>query len=244
MRAVLVIVMATALAWPAAADTVPSYKVIAEQKSDSYRAVDIRIEQRLDETDLAAIANAIVGREQRPHARTIVNFLLPTARPGDQPWASATLLREVRVKIPGLRLDEERLFTAEAHADRRDVIGAWLTSTPATPGRLTIFREGKRLYAEWRLRSGVTTKDELSETRVADVVVNGATFPLDEESGRPVIAFSERGIPVDPSNPTNWGGGAGAIYMTDGRNTVYAAVVQPLGNVQLRVFDNVKGEWR
>jgi prepilin-type N-terminal cleavage/methylation domain-containing protein len=89
--------------------------------------------------------------------------------------------------------------------------------------------------------SGKTT---VSETRVADVVVNGATFPIDEVSGRPVIAFSERGIPVDPSNPTNWGGGAGAIYMTDGRNTVYAAVVQPLGNVQLRVFDSAAGQWR
>jgi hypothetical protein len=84
----------------------------------------------------------------------------------------------------------------------------------------------------------------VSDTRVADVVVNGATFPVDEASGRPVIAFSERGIPVDPTNPTNWGGGAGAIYMTDGKETVYAAVVQPLGNVQLRVFDNSTGEWR
>jgi hypothetical protein len=84
----------------------------------------------------------------------------------------------------------------------------------------------------------------VSETRVADVVVNGATFPIDEASGRPVIAFSERGIPVDPQNPTNWGSGAGAIYMTDGKNAVYAAVVQPLGNVQLRMFDNVSGEWR
>ncbi len=87
-------------------------------------------------------------------------------------------------------------------------------------------------------------KTTVTDARVADVVVKGATFPIDEESGRPVIAFSERGIPVDPSNPTNWGGGAGAIYLTDGENTVYAAVVQPLGNVQLRVFDNVKGEWR
>jgi len=87
-------------------------------------------------------------------------------------------------------------------------------------------------------------KSTVSETRVADVVVNGATFPLDAESGRPVIAFSERGIPVDPSNPTNWGSGAGAIYMTDGRDTVYAAVVQPLGNVQLRVFDSAAGKWR
>lgn len=84
----------------------------------------------------------------------------------------------------------------------------------------------------------------VSETRAAAVVVNGTSFPIDAASGRPVIAFSERGIPVDPANPTSWGSGAGAVYMTDGRATVYAAVVQPLGNVQLRVYDNVSGEWR
>jgi prepilin-type N-terminal cleavage/methylation domain-containing protein len=84
----------------------------------------------------------------------------------------------------------------------------------------------------------------VSTTKVADVVVNGATFPIDATSGLPVVAFSERGIPVDPANPTSWGSGAGAIYVTDGRSTVYAAVVQPLGNVQLRVYDNVSGEWR
>jgi len=83
-----------------------------------------------------------------------------------------------------------------------------------------------------------------SGTKVADAVVNGATFPIDAISGRPVIAFSERGIPVDPENPTRWGSGAGAIYLTDGHSVVYAAVVQPLGDVKLRVFDNISGDWR
>ena len=80
--------------------------------------------------------------------------------------------------------------------------------------------------------------------KLADVAVNGATFPLDADSGRPAIAFSERGIPVDPKTPTSWGSGAGAIYLTDGHSTVYAVVVQPLGNVSLRVYDHVSGDWR
>jgi hypothetical protein len=74
--------------------------------------------------------------------------------------------------------------------------------------------------------------------------VNGSTFPVDEASGRPVIAFSERGIPVDPSNPTSWGSGAGAIYLTDGKEAVYAAVVQPMGGVKLRKYEPGTGEWR
>ena len=98
-------------------------------------------------------------------------------------------------------------------SDRRDVIGAWLTSTPATPGRLTIFREGKRLYAEWRLRSGVTTKDELSETRVAagrryDIrssasedhfMVTGGELEIRARGGR--IAIAERIGPAPVEQP-------------------------------------------
>jgi hypothetical protein len=77
-----------------------------------------------------------------------------------------------------------------------------------------------------------------------DSTVNGATFPIDPVSGRPVIAFSERGIPVDPSSPTTWGGGAGGLYLTDGHSSVYAAIVQPLGEVQMRVFDMSSNTWK
>ena len=175
MRAMLVVITAVTLAGAVnAADVQPVYKVIAEEKSEANRTVDVRIERRIDEADVTAIANAIVNRETKPYMRTIVNFVLPMAKPGEPPWASASLVRELKVKIPGLRLDEERQFLSEARADRRDVIGSWLTSTPATPGRLTIYRENKRLYAEWRMRSGVRTQDEVAETRTS----SGRRFDL------------------------------------------------------------------
>ncbi len=79
---------------------------------------------------------------------------------------------------------------------------------------------------------------------VAETAVNGATFPVDATSGRPVIAFSERGIPVDPASPNAWGTGAGGVYLTDGDSNVYAALVQPLGDVQLRVFDPASDSWK
>jgi type II secretory pathway pseudopilin PulG len=78
---------------------------------------------------------------------------------------------------------------------------------------------------------------------VADTVVNGATFPVDATSGRPVIAFSEHGIPVDPADPNAWGSGAGGIYLTDGTST-FAALVAPLGDVKLRAFDPASQSWR
>lgn len=89
--------------------------------------------------------------------------------------------------------------------------------------------------------SGTTTARTAA---VADAVVNGSTFPADQASGRPVIAFSERGIPVDPERPTSWGSGAGGIYLTDGADAVFAVVVAPMGGVKLRKFDGATGAWR
>ena len=84
----------------------------------------------------------------------------------------------------------------------------------------------------------------LRTEEVAASVVNGSTFPIDQASGRPVIAFSERGIPVDPSRPTSWGSGAGAIYLTDGQDSVYAAVVQPMGGIKIRKYEPASQQWR
>jgi prepilin-type N-terminal cleavage/methylation domain-containing protein len=89
-----------------------------------------------------------------------------------------------------------------------------------------------------------TTLAPARSATIAETVVNGATFPVDATDGRPVIAFSERGVPVDPSSPTSWGSGAGGVYLTDGESAVFAAVVGPLGDVQLRVFDAAAGGWR
>jgi prepilin-type N-terminal cleavage/methylation domain-containing protein len=93
-------------------------------------------------------------------------------------------------------------------------------------------------------KKGKAPKPAPPKLKVEEAVVNGSTFPLDVETGRPVIAFSERGIPVDPSSPTSWGSGAGAIYLTDGADAVYAAVVQPMGEVKLRKYDPSSAAWQ
>ena len=49
--------------------------------------------------------------------------------------------------------------------------------------------------------------------------------------------------PSRSANPTEWSSGAGAIYLTDGDSTVVAAVVAPLGAVQLREFDTGSASW-
>lgn len=93
-------------------------------------------------------------------------------------------------------------------------------------------------------KKGKSESTGLRVETVAETVLFGATFPTDDLSGRPVIAFSERGIAVNPLTPDEPGSGAGGVYLTDGIEVVYAAVVQPLGNVQLRKYEPTRNEWR
>jgi prepilin-type N-terminal cleavage/methylation domain-containing protein len=95
-----------------------------------------------------------------------------------------------------------------------------------------------------KVKGGKVKGGSAPTAKVVDAVVTGATFPVDATSGRPVVAFSERGIPVDPEDPTNWGSGSGGVYLlVDGQSAVYGALVQPLGAVVLRVSDS-SGDWR
>jgi hypothetical protein len=62
-------------------------------------------------------------------------------------------------------------------------------------------------------------------------LTNGASFPNSESEGVPAVAFNEQGIPVSLDSPSEWGSGAGAVYLTDGDSALYAASVSPLGEV-------------
>ncbi|MEI4557852.1 hypothetical protein WAC31_28980, partial [Klebsiella pneumoniae] len=76
-------------------------------------------------------------------------------------WASVTYTTDSKVTINGLRLEDEEVLIAEYSADKRHLLGSWLTSPPAAPGRLTIFSDDGKIFGEWRLRNGQRTVDEL-----------------------------------------------------------------------------------
>jgi prepilin-type N-terminal cleavage/methylation domain-containing protein len=131
-----------------------------------------------------------------------------------------------------------------------ELIGAVLTSSEdsgSDSGESESEDSGSGSSGSGSTGSGTTSTSSGKTARAATVsesVVNGSTFPIDQESGRPVIAFSERGIPVDPRTPTRWGSGAGAIYLTDGKDALYAAIVNPLGSIKLKKYEAASNTWR
>ena len=142
---------------------VPAFNVVSEDLSEQRRSVFVRLERRLDEAELLLMGEAIKARGKRAFARTQVNYFLPGMPLNQGPWANVLFSNDAKVQVQGLRREDEDLFMAEHRADRRPMLGSWLTSPPAAPGRLTIYSDQGRIFAEWRLRGGQKTVDELQD---------------------------------------------------------------------------------
>jgi hypothetical protein len=210
--------MAAAPATPVAA-AMPAYDIAHDATSDGRRTVGVRLERRLDDATLVRIATAVHARSAPGVSRARVTFLLPGQAVAD-PWATVVLSPEPRVTIHGLSVADVDALTAEHRADQRTMVGSWLTSPPAPPARLTIYRSGGRLLAEWRLRNGQRTVDDVQET-ASDagrryVVAGGGSFlvvrsgELQIWDGTTRIATAER-IRAEPPPAPPAAAGAAAI---------------------------------
>lgn len=194
---------------PAQAGSQPVYKTIAEDASESRRIVSVRLDTRAGEDELARIATSLRKGDQDGR-RTLVNFYLPGMSLKETSWATATFAPALKISVHGLTLDEEAAYRAEAAREKRPVVGMWLTQAPAVPGLLVIYREKTKLFAEWRVRGGHRTVEEVIESRwnggrrfdiAGDagqhyVLVSGGVLELREKSG--LIAAAEP-VKADPA---------------------------------------------
>lgn len=140
-----------------------SHKVVSIDGTPEQRKLSVRIDQRLSETALKDLAETLRIKAKPGERIATIVLYLPGAELSGAPWAMAKFDGVAAdVKVLGLRAEEEAAFRAEAQNDPRDVIGVWLTSPPALPGKLTLVRaKGGKVLAEWQLRSGQKTSDDV-----------------------------------------------------------------------------------
>lgn len=72
---------------------------------------------------------------------------------------------------------------------------------------------------------------------------DGSTLPVSTELGVPAVGFSPQGAPVAIDTPTQWGTGAGGIYVTDNESTVIAVLIMPLGETKIQALNPSTGGW-
>lgn len=184
----------------------PKFKIMAVDGAPAERTLAVRLEGRLLQKDLKDLALTIAAGRKKGETVTSLRFYLPGNDLSQDPWATAQLEGEaVQLSILGLRAEDEAQYRAEAQSDTRDVVGVWLTSPPALPGKLTILRSAKgEFMAEWHLRSGQKTTDQLILSRSSrgqryDVVGGDGAYylatwggPLALGDATRIIAYGEK----------------------------------------------------
>ncbi|MBL8883890.1 MAG: hypothetical protein JNL45_12660 [Hyphomicrobium sp.] len=207
----LICVGLLACAVPAHAQALPGSKTVSIDGPESARVMAVRVDERLSERVLYDLASDLAAKHKPGETIAAISFFLPKSDLAAQPWAIARFeTTPPEIAILGLRAEEEALFRSEAQLDARDVVGVWLTSPPALPGKLTILKSKDGLIAEWHLRNGQKTYDKLSASRssrgVRYTVVGGdGAYYLAARGGElllgdatRIIAVAER-LPVDPN---------------------------------------------
>lgn len=148
---------------PAGAADTTHHKIVSIDGSADARRVSVRIDERLGEAALANLGSAIAARAKAGETVATIAVYLPGGDLAHAPWATLKASASgFDITVSGLTAEDEAALRAEAGADGRAIVGMWLTSPPALPGRLTILRaKGGKLIAEWQLKSGQKTVDDL-----------------------------------------------------------------------------------
>lgn len=207
----LICVSLLACAVSAHAQALPDYKTLGIDGPESAREMAVRVNGRLSERVLYDLAGDLAAKHKPGETIAAISFFLPKSDLAAQPWAIARF-KNTRpdIAILGLRAEEEALFRSEAQLDGRDVVGVWLTSPPALPGKLTILKSKDGLIAEWHLRNGQKTYDKLNASRSSrgmryTVIGGDGAYYLASYGGElllgdatRIIAVAER-LPVDPN---------------------------------------------
>jgi hypothetical protein len=144
------------------------YSIIkTETVASAKRSLDVRLNQRVSEDVLRAIALELKGQDATRYDRTFILYYLPDMEVGAGAWASTHFNPNLEVRILGLSPEQMASLQSETVDSSRDVLGSWLDETIGLSCRITIYRENEKTYCEEKFKDGSSAVGELIEKVVA-----------------------------------------------------------------------------
>ncbi len=129
------------------------------------RTLDVRLNKKVSEKTLRAIALRLKSQDPRNYERTFITYYLPGMKIGAGAWATTHFNPTLEVRILGLTAEDEAKLTAMPAPGGREIIGRWLDESPFMGSRITIFREQGKLFIEQTFKDGSSFKKELVERK-------------------------------------------------------------------------------
>jgi hypothetical protein len=142
-----------------------SYSVISAyaDRSGIKRSVDVRLNKKVSESTLRALALTLKSQDPRKYDRTFITYYLPGMNPGAGAWATTHFNPDLEIQILGLSIDEEERLLSEPKPADQELVGIWLDETPFISRRIVIFKRDGRLFVEQIFKDGGHSEQEIVE---------------------------------------------------------------------------------
>ena len=128
---------------------------------DYKRSLDVRLNKKVSENILRAIALKLKSQDSRSYERTFICYYLPDMEVGAGAWATTHFNPNLDVRIQGLTAEQEEILKQQPDDPSREVIGRWLDEFIGS--RITIFRQNGKLFIENTYKDGSGGKKEIVE---------------------------------------------------------------------------------
>jgi hypothetical protein len=129
------------------------------------RSLDVRLNKKVSEQTLRAIALKLKAQDSRAYDRTFIAYYLPGMTVGAGAWATTHFDPNLEVLILGLTAEDENKLVAQPEPANREIIGRWLDESPFVGSRITLFREEGKLFIEQMFKDGSSFKKKLVERK-------------------------------------------------------------------------------
>jgi len=140
-----------------------NYSVIHSKVVSGIRkTIDVRLNKKVSESTLRAIALELKSGDSRPYDRTFIVYYLPEMPVGAGGWATTHFDPGLDVRILGLTPEEASAGVDSLLPSTREDIGRWSDDRNGT--QIVMYRDHGRPYLEQFFNDGSVLKEELVES--------------------------------------------------------------------------------
>lgn len=145
-----------------------SYEITSDTSLHHYkRTVEVRISERVSESELRDLGEEILNTASRRYDRTFITYYLTSMKVGSGAWATTHCDPDMKVAICGTTSDQKKTLIAESQKRNagRDMIGTWRIEAPYVSRTIALFREDGKIERERIWKDGSSSIVEMSETK-------------------------------------------------------------------------------
>ena len=156
------------LAIPAFAGSFQGVKYTVVEKSNLgsiKSSIDIRLEKKVSKDFLQKLALKLRKAEPRKYDRMFITYYLPGMTPGSGAWATSHFNPNLKVKILGTTIEEEKALMSKLKDSSGKIIGEWLDESPYVGAKYTLLKRNGKIIMIRKFKDGSGSEKEMIQKK-------------------------------------------------------------------------------